>query len=155
MYYSPSSLSSSPPFSSFLPSSLPLLPPFFPCLPLPPFRLSFPLLPVVFVGFEQTTHFVQEDRRSLFLNLVKSGESQVDVDVVFTMQDRTATGMLTYCHQMQWNSIITWIRWSLPLWCFVSAKKRTKILKNRRAWIFLTWTFFRSTLPVVCNSSPI
>ena len=30
---------------------------------------------------------------SVVLNLVKSGESQVDVDVVFTMQDRTATGM--------------------------------------------------------------
>jgi len=35
---------------------------------------------------------VSENQGEVFLNLVKSGESQVDVYVEFTIQDQTATG---------------------------------------------------------------
>ena len=143
MYYSPSSLPSSPPFSSFLPSSLPLL------LSLPPFLSSFLFLP--------------SSPPSLLPSLISSSPSGVcgvRADNTFCTrgqkkfisqpcQVRREPGGRGCCvhnagphgnwyvdilssNAVKFNHNLDQVKLALMMFLSVQ-KKRTKILKNRRA----------------------
>ena len=160
MYYSPSSLPSSPPFSSFLPSSLPLLPSSPPSLlPLPP----PPSLPSLISSSPSGVCGVRADN-----TFCTRGQKKFISQPCQVRREPGGRGCCVHnagphgnwyvdilsSNAVKFNHNLDQVKLALMMFLSVQ-KKRTKILKNRHAWKFLTWTFFRSTLPVVCNTSPI